>query len=76
MVQVGGKTKNAHKAAQPQFVVESGFGSNEYMKIVNQMITWVGDPMVAHKFSSKFAAKAFVRGLEGISAGRIIKELM
>lgn len=80
MVQIGGKTKNAAKAAQPQYVIESGFGMNEYMKIVSDdkglLITWIGDSNDGMKFSSKFAAKEFIRDLEGIPAGRVIKELV
>lgn len=38
-------------------------------------ITWVGDANSAMTFSSKFAAKSFIRDLDGIPAGRVIKEL-
>lgn len=79
MVQVGGKTKKTAKAAQPQFVVESGFGTNLFLKFVSDdnglLLTWIGDPNEATPFSSKFAAKERIRELEDIPAGRIIKEL-
>lgn len=79
MVQIGGKTKKAHKATQPQFVVESGYGTNEYLKFVSDnngmLISWVGDPNEATQFSSKFAAKERIREIDGIPNGRVIKEL-
>ena len=34
MVQIGGKTKKAHKPTQPQFVVQKAYGVNEYLKFV------------------------------------------
>lgn len=80
MVQIGGKTKKAAKATQPQFVVESGFATNEYFKIISDdkglLITWIGDANSAMKFDSKFAAKSRICEIDGIPAGRVIKELM
>jgi len=80
MVQIGGKTKKAHKPAQPQFVVESGYGTNEYLKFIGAIdgalhITWIGDAN-ATQFTSKFAAKSRICEIDGIPAGRVIKELM
>ena len=71
--------KETAKAAQPQFVVESGFGTNEYLKFVSDdnglLLTWIGDPNEATQFSSKFAAKERIREIEGLPATRCFKEL-
>lgn len=61
-------------------MVESGFGTNEYLKFTGAIdgalhITWIGDANAATQFASKFAAKSRIRDLEDISAGRVIKEL-
>ena len=81
MAQIGGKIKKAPKASQPQFVVESSYGSNQFMKFVTQedgslTITWTGDANEATQFTSKFAAKSRICEIDGIPAGRVIKELM
>ena len=48
MVQIGGKTKKAHKPTQPQYVVQKAYGANEYLKFVADdsglSFTWTSDP--------------------------------
>lgn len=79
MVQIGGKTKKAHKPAQPQFVVQKAYGVNEYLKFVADdsglSFVWTSDPNDATQFASKYAAKERVRDIEGLSATRCFKEL-
>lgn len=79
MVAIGGKTKKAHKPAQPQFVVQKAYGVNEYLKFVADdsglSFTWTSDPNDATKFDSKYAAKERVRDIEGLSATPCFKEL-
>lgn len=79
MVQIGGKTKKAHKATQPQFVVQKAYGVNEYLKFVADnsglSFVWTSDPNDATQFASKYAAKERVRDIEGLPATRCFKEL-
>jgi len=48
MVQIGGKTKKAHKADKPQYVVQEAYGVNSYLKFVADdsglSFTWTSDP--------------------------------
>lgn len=78
-MQIGGKTKKAHKADKFQFVVQKAYGVNEYLKFVADdsglSFTWTSDPNDATKFDSKYAAKERVRDIEGLSATRCFKEL-
>ena len=78
-MQIGGKTKKAHKATQPQFVVEKAYGVNEYLKFVADdsglSFTWTSDPNDATKLDSKYAAKERVRDIEGLPVTRCFKEL-
>ena len=80
MVQIGGKTKKAHKPTQPQYVVQKAYGANEYLKFVADdsglSFTWTSDPNDATQFASKYAAKERIREIDGIPAGRVIKELV
>lgn len=79
MVQIGGKTKKAHKATQPQFVVQENYGANSYLKFVADdsglAFTWTSDPQEATKFDSKYAAKERVRDIDGLPATPCFKEL-
>ena len=79
MVQIGGKTKNAHKPTQPQYVVQKAYGVNEYLKFVADdsglAFTWTSDPQEATKFDSKYAAKERVRDIDGLPATPCFKEL-
>lgn len=79
MVQIGGKTKNAHKPTQPQYVVQKAYGVNEYLKFVADdsglAFTWTSDPQEATKFDSKYASKERVRDIDGLPATPCFKEL-
>lgn len=74
-MQIGGKSKKAAKATQPQFVVQQGINANLYLKLGSEL-EWVGDPNAATKFDSKYAAKLRVRELADVPDGRCFKELV
>lgn len=79
MVQIGGKTKKAHKPTQLQFIVQEAHGKNSYLKFVADdngvSFVWTSDPNEAVKFNSKYAAKERVRDIIDLPATRCFKEL-
>ena len=78
-MQIGGKTKKAHKATQPQFVVQESYGANSYLKFIADdsglVFTWTSDPQEATKFDSKYAAKERIRDIIGMPTTLCFKEL-
>lgn len=80
MVTIGGKTRSPKKPTKPQFVIQRGYGLNEYAQIGmddknNALISWVGDPNAATKYDSKYDAKFRTRNIDDIPENRVFKQL-
>jgi hypothetical protein len=80
MVTIGGKGKKPHKPTKPQFVIQRGYGLNEYAAISadsegHVTLAWVGDPNAATKYDSKYNAKFRTAAIDDIPENRVFKEL-
>jgi len=79
MVAIGGKTKKPKLPSQPQIVVQRAFGVNEFMRLSTQddqiVISWVGDPNSATKYSSRYDAKNKTRELADVPETRVFQVL-
>jgi hypothetical protein len=79
MTAIGGKPRKAKLPSQPQVVVQRAAFTNEFALFSTvtgaTVITWIGDPNAATKFSSKYEAKSRVREMEDVPETRVFKVL-
>ena len=80
MAVIGGKTRRPDRPDKPQFVIQRGFGINEYALIGmddkgQATLAWVGDPNSASKYDSKYDAKFRTRHIADIPENRTFRVL-